>query len=405
MSDIINTENPEMISKMEIVKENKDSLDVKVVTNLALQREIYESLYKEKSKDVKIEGFRAGKAPREMIEPKIYNELASALVDQVAYLVASELPEKLDKKYTLLASPVIKKVDFKVVESPIEFEVKVYVAKDLKIPDVSKYKVEVNEKDLEVTDEEVEKALVQSFEEYKKQAKKDDVKMDDEWVKTLKIPEVDTIAKLKDYIKKSLEKEKFIRGKIAKLEQVLDKIVSDLGIEIPDELVDKYVEQEIEKRKKDVQQYGITLEKYLEYYKKSIDDFKKEIAEQVRKDLQNEVFRQVYAKQNNIKLEKDDHVYMELAMAQLRVPAEALQDMRVLQMIARLALTFKVYDDIAEKVGIGKVYFDLIPPHQHNHDHDHGNHADNKDADTSGKKSQTQEPKKGTTSKILIADE
>ena len=108
---------------------------------------------------------------------------------------------------------------------------------------------------------------------------------------------------------------------------------------------------------------------------------------------------------------------MELAMSQLKVPPQALQDFNVLNMIARLALVFKIYDDIAQKIGLGLVYKSLIPEHTHNHDHNHkhthndvpnnkaGGSEHMKDEEGQGTSHNQDGNKKGSASKILIADE
>ena len=422
MADILNPEKPEVISKVDI-KESKEAgiLTAEVVINAAYQKEVYEAIFKEKTKDVSIEGFRKGKAPREVVEPKVYSEVAKQMVEQIVYIASAELLTKLPKEYVVLDASTVEKVDFKVVESPITITFKVYYVKDVKLPDFSKYKVKSDAIKIDVTDEEVEASIKQVFEQWKLQQQqlkakeqkgsetgkstepssvkaKNDYKMDDEWVKKLGIPNVDSMSKLKDYVRNLLLKEKQAKTKQQLLEQTLDKIVDDLKIEVPSELVDKKVELEIERQRKEVEKYGITLEKYLEHYKKSLDELKKQLREQIEADYKQEVLRQLYIREFKVTLEKEDHAYMELAMGQLKVPPQALQDFNVLNMIARLALVFKVYDDIASKIGLGLVYKSLVPEHTHDHDHSTGSAANSQETVQA-------ESKKGTTGKILIADE
>ncbi len=407
MANILDPSKQESISKVNVISDNKGVLEVEITANVALQRELYEQIYKKQAKDVEIEGFRKGHAPRELVEPKIYSKLTEELINQLAYLMVMELPSKIDDKYLIIGSPIVEKVDFKVVESPIVVKLKLFVVTDKKIPDLNKYKVTFDEKAIDVTEKEIQDAINQAFNEWKKQTKQEIEKPDDSWAKELKIPGVQSLESLKNYIKDAILKDKILREKITLLEKAIEKILTDAKIDLPKELVDKQVETALNQKKQEVERFGISLEKYLEYYKKDLDSFKKELEVQVIKELKQEVLKQLYAKQFNIKLDKEDHVYMELAMNQLRLPAEALQDFQAVQLVAQLALTYKVFDDIAEKIGLGKIYFNLIPPHSHHeHKHNHAeSHSSNQELDTSkkdSKNSSTTKPK--GASKILIAD-
>ena len=432
MANILNPDKPEVISKIDINETDKKGvLSVTVTINAAYQKEVYETIFKQKAKEVTVEGFRKGKAPREVVEPKIYPEVAQSMLEQIVYIASAELVTKLPRDYIVLDASTVEKVDFKVVESPIQIKFKVYYVKGVKLPKLEDFKVTLDKDKVKVTDEEVEASIKQVFEQWKlqqKQSKKtaqngnkdnqgtvaQNYEMNDEWVKQLGIPNVDTMDKLKEYVKGLLSKEKEAKLKQQLLEQTLDKIVEAMNIDIPQDLVNKRVEQEIERQRKEVERYGITLEKYLEYYKKNLEELKKELTQQVEADYKQEVLRQLYIREFKISLDKEDHAYMELAMGQLKVPPQALQDFNVLSTIARLALVFKVYDDIAQKIGLGLVYKSLISEHTHDHSHHHDHAHDhvhdimpdkeNKKAEAS-KDNAGENNKKGSASKILIADE
>ncbi len=407
MSNILQAgDKQKFISKVKKLSEKDGMVEYEIEVNGALQKEVYEMLYQEKAKNVEIKGFRKGKAPREMVEPQIYEDLTKDLVNVMVNYATNELvAEKVDG--VILGRPVVTDYKFSVVESPITFKVKVFLAKDIKLPDVTKYKKYIKEPEVKVDDSEVEKAIEQIFAEWQSKAKPEDKEAikepNDKWVEKLNIPNIRTLKELKERIKADIEHSKLHEYTAKALETVLAKIMEDIKLELPEEFLDKAVEDRIAQEEENIKKYGITLEQYLEYYKKSLDEFKKEIRQDVEKRTKEELFWALYIKQYDINVDlKDpkDQVYLNYAVSALRIPQDAQLTSALLGEIIKVARMYKAVEDLQRRLGL----------HVHEHEHDHG--TDSKGTDEKTEKADGKEEKKSdkkdnpedtnSKSKILI---
>ena len=368
MANILQTDGKQkFIASAKKLSEKDGVLEYEIKVNGALQKEIYEALYKEKAKNVEVKGFRKGKAPRELVEPQIYAELVENLQELVVNYAVGELLEEYVEG-VVLGKPQLLDIQFSVVESPIVFKIKLFVVKELKLPDIEKFKSEVKEPKITVDDKEVDEAIKQIFEEWVKKAPKDKkekfTKPTDEWVKELNVPNITNLEELRARIKADIEHSKLHEYTNQTLQKVLDKILGELNIKLPKEYLESAVESRIKQDEEGIKKYGITLEKYLEYYKKTKEDYRKEIEADVLKKTKEELFWAFYIRKYDIKIDlkdKKDQVYLNYAVAALRLPQDMQLTQAVLGEIIRVARMYKAVEDLQERLGL----------HVHNHEHAH----------------------------------
>lgn len=94
-----------------------------------------------------------------------------------------------------------------------------------------------------------------------------------------------TLSDLKEAITKDIISQKKTAEEKKIENQVLEKLAGMIKVEIPESLISKEVEKEIEEFKTKVSAAGMTFEKYLENLKKTEDDFKKELREPAKKTI------------------------------------------------------------------------------------------------------------------------
>lgn len=149
--------------KAEIKKLKKSQVEISVTVEWEHWKKFIAQAVEEISKDIKIEGFRSGKAPREMVEKKVGT---FAILDAAAQkAVQKTYPQALaDNKIEAIGAP---KAEIKKLaeNNPLEYVVVTAVIPEITLKpwkkDVKKVAEEYAKKKVEVSAEEVEKELEQ----------------------------------------------------------------------------------------------------------------------------------------------------------------------------------------------------------------------------------------------------
>ncbi len=85
------------------------------------------------------------------------------------------------------------------------------------------------------------------------------------------------LAELKKELNISIKEKKEAEAKRKMEEEILSKILEKTEVEVPESLIQSEVEREIENLKNNLERSGLTLERYLEHLKKSLDEVKLEL--------------------------------------------------------------------------------------------------------------------------------
>ena len=136
--------------------------------------------------------------------------------------------------------------------------------------------------------------------------------LDDEFIKDLALPNVETIDGLKENRREGLLRQKEGAAKREYLDKLYEEIKKDSSFEIADEIV----AEEIENRKKDLQnrlaQSGIDLEQYLALTRMSEEDLNKQLREEAIKGLQSFLLLEEVGQKEQITV-TDEELEFELA--------------------------------------------------------------------------------------------
>ncbi len=198
----------------------------------------YDSSFEIIRKDLKVEGFRKGKAPKNIAESKIQKDVV------YEHLLRSYIPR--------VYSEILKKEDVRPIISP---KVELTKAK------------ENEEWEIKMTTATTPDIKLNNYKEKVKKAK-ENVKKSDIWVP----------GKDKEPTEEDKEKQRQ-----AEFQAALEALLSEATVEISDLVIEEEANQRLSKLVDDVQRVGLTMESYL----KSKNLTKEQIMEQIKKEIED----------------------------------------------------------------------------------------------------------------------
>lgn len=107
--------------------------------------------------------------------------------------------------------------------------------------------------------------------------------LNEEFVESLGISDVHTVEELKDFIRKSLENEAQKQTDERVQNAVFDVLMEKVEGDLPQELVDQALQQQIQRISAELQQQGFSLEQYLEMVGQTMDDINAQCLEFAQK--------------------------------------------------------------------------------------------------------------------------
>ncbi len=286
-------------------EQKKNNYTFEVIVSSDYQKEVQEKVYKNLAKDVKISGFRPGKAPREMIEGKIAMDVLNETVNQILPDVSYEILNK--EKLNPLSRLNYAFKEFN-KDGGLTFDFSFANSPEINVNDLKKIKVAF--KTEPVTDDEVDTVIrniiqstlpkekwsneVEDKAEDQKDEKKKDVKpfeITDALVAELGYEDEKTYAGLKKKVRESLEEVKHNQAEDEFTSKVLDEAMKVVDFEVPHELI----HEEIHKREhgflERLKNINLDLEAYLKTQNKTMD----QIHDEWHKDIEKGAFSDILA--------------------------------------------------------------------------------------------------------------
>lgn len=206
---------------------------------------------------VKVDGFRPGKIPEDILvknigEMRILEETAEMALAQEFNNIIKEA------KLSSLGRPEIS-ITKLAPGIPLEFRIKVYLEPEFKLPDYKKIAKNVKSEKPDTTN--LDKEVADTVKELEKRKIKADLK-DGE--------------KLEDKVRENILKEKEYREIEKRRLKILEELVKAFEVELPKILVDNELEKMLAQFKGDVEQVGLKWADYLKQIKKSEEQVKSE---------------------------------------------------------------------------------------------------------------------------------
>ena len=128
--------------------------------------------------------------------------------------------------------------------------------------------------------------------------------LDDEFAKD--VSEFDTLAELKEDLKKKLQESADARTKQEKENAAVDKVVENMTVDVPECMVNTRIESTIRENNARMAQQGISFEQYLGYMGTTLDQFKEQIKPNAELQVKGTLALEQIAKEENIEVSEAD---------------------------------------------------------------------------------------------------
>lgn len=129
--------------------------------------------------------------------------------------------------------------------------------------------------------------------------------LDDEFAS--EVSAFDTMAEYKEDVKKSLEMKKADAAKIAKEEAVIDAVIEDAKMDIPNAMVETEQRQIIEEFSQRMRMQGLTMEQYMQFTGLTPQALMEQTKPQALKRIQSRLVLEAVAKAEDLKASEEDY--------------------------------------------------------------------------------------------------
>ena len=128
--------------------------------------------------------------------------------------------------------------------------------------------------------------------------------LDDEFAKD--VSEYDTMEEYKNSIRERLEKEAKDREKIEFENKIIEKVVEEAEVDIPEAMIEHQVEHEINEFDYRLKLQGLDLDQYLTLTNSKIEDLKEQIRPVAEKKVKTDLVLEAIGKKENIEATEED---------------------------------------------------------------------------------------------------
>lgn len=271
---------------------NPSTVDVTVELDKELWSSKVKSAISAELKKVKVDGFRAGKAPAEIANKyvnrwSIYQNVANKLMDKIIKEVEEDKQFKKDDS-EIVGSPFVNFKDVNDESCTLVF--KYELAPVVTLPDYKKIKIDglkdiaVEEKEI---DTEIEKMLKSDLQYKNSLAKKEGKEISeelpeltDELVASWKISNVNTVKELKDWLKEQIIESKKIDNREIAGKQISQYLIENTKVShLPDSYVNEQISAQINALNQKLASAKLTKDQYLKMIGMEQEKFMDKITE------------------------------------------------------------------------------------------------------------------------------
>jgi len=236
-------------------------------------------IIKQLSESVKIDGFRPGNVPENVLIDKVGE---GVVLERMAEVAIREFYPKIieENKINAIGRPEITITKI-AKDNPLGFKIKTAVMPEIELAEYKEFASKINAKKEEISVD--EKEVEQTIEQIRKSRapkneKGEPVEADlpeltDEFVKTL--GEFENIEDFKKKVKENIRLDKEAKAKEKKRVEILEKIIKNSKIDAPNILVEAEKGKMLEEMKGSIGQMGLKWEDYLKHLKKTEEEIVK----------------------------------------------------------------------------------------------------------------------------------
>ena len=272
--------------KTEVKKIDASKKEITIAVDGDVVKNKFEDVFKRIGQEAKVKGFRPGHAPRELIE----KEFSGLAHEQVAKELIPELYDQALEKEALHAVDFPQISDVKLDRANLSFKALVEITPEI---EVKKYKgIAIKYKKTAVTADEVKRNIDSIKERRKAEA------MDDAFAKTLGYP---SLAELEKYVERQLAVQKDNAQRQEVEQQVIDALMKQVEVALPQSLVNKQLEDSLKHAKMELALQGMPKESIAERE----GQIRTELEPQARNQVKTFLILGAIAKKENIKQDQE----------------------------------------------------------------------------------------------------
>ena len=265
-------------------------------------KQSYDLLLKDYSKDLDIKGFRKGKVPTNMVSDQVREMVKFETFEKLAPMYINTAISK--EKIVPIAPPEYKEIPKILEDLDITFTLTVTSMPKFKLGDMKKVKV----KKEKITVEEKELDLV--IEDLKNNQKTKEKEINDNWAKEIgKLiggEKIDTLEKLKEKIKESLQMQK----EHSQLHQLQDKAlklaIEESKIDVPQPAIDFEAKERERYFNEDMKNKGVNIDDFLKANNITIEKMRELWLQDAKEAIQTDVFLNLYADTKEVNITDEE---------------------------------------------------------------------------------------------------
>lgn len=302
--------------QVKVKKLEKSQIEIEGEIPVEILEEKRKEAIEKYKREISIDGFRKGHIPEKILVEKV-GEMA--ILNEMAELsLSSAYPDIIiENKIDAIGNPQIS-ITKMAPQNPLGFKIVVTVMPEVELADYKKIAKKINSKKetVDLSETEFKEAIEnisknyahQKFhkenpdKEHKESEKTEPIKLTDEIVK-----ELGDFKNLKDFeekIKADLLKQKEFKLKDKKRVEILEEILKESKLEVPEVFEQSELEKLIAQIKSDITNMGLKFEDYLKHIKKNEDDLRKEFLPDAQKRAKTQILISEISKKEGLKSDK-----------------------------------------------------------------------------------------------------
>ncbi len=306
---------------IKITKLPKSQVEIEGEIDAVTFESYREAVLADIARDLEVPGFRKGKVPQNMIS-KYVSEM-SVLEEMAEHAISHEYSRIVeDNKIDAIGRPEI--AITKIASgNPLGFKIVTAVVPEMKLPDYKKIAgSETREKkDITVEEKEIDESLLELRRMRAHQKLHDEniehTTHDHREMKEDELPAIDEaflkslgdfkdLADLRAKIADNLKLEKTRKEQERRRIAMMEAIMKDTKVEIPEVLIEGELSNMIARMKDDISRMGLTFEQYLTHLNKKEEDIKNDLRSDAEKRAKMELVMTEIAKLEKIEPEEKD---------------------------------------------------------------------------------------------------
>ncbi len=267
------------------------------------------------TKNIEIDGFRKGAAPKALLEKQVPE---MHVLEEMAERAIQELYPKVlvEHKIDAIGHPAVK-IKKIAPNNPLVFSLETAVLPVVTLPDYNKLVSAIKkETPDQVTEEEIEKTILEirkmrahkdahgdePHEHAENEPEPELPELNDEFVQ--KLGDFKTVDEFKEKVKENLTLEKEGRAKSKTRALLMETLVENTDITLPDILVEYELDKFMEQMKNDITRMGLSYEEYLKHLTKTEEEMRDTYRVDTIKKVKTEFILSEIGKKENIEADE-----------------------------------------------------------------------------------------------------